>query len=471
MMNRTSSNKEVLSSALLFILPALLLSATANAEPKPNLMFIIADDCTFRDIGCYGGQAHTPNIDALATEGMRFTQCFQSAPMCSPTRHNIYTGLYPVKSGAYPNHTFAKEGTRSVVHYLEPLGYRVGLSGKKHIGPREVFPFENIGSGNNPDFSKLDPFIKECKDNKTPFCLFLCSNEPHSPWNKGDPSRYDPSKLKLPPNFVDTPVTRENMTRYLAEITYYDGQVGNALSLLKKHGLESDTLVVVVSEQGSGFAFAKWTCYDGGLQSAFIARWPGKIKGGTVSDALIEYCDVLPTFVEAAGGTPAPVLDGKSLLPVLFGKKKEHKKYVFGEMTTRGIINGSTHFGIRSIRSKQFKYIWNFTPEVPFKNACVKSETFRSWEAKAAEGDADAAEKIRRYKHRPGEELYDVGTDPYEWSNLSDSPEHAVVKAELRRELCRWMNDMGDKGQQTELEARDHQGGGRKKKKSKTKKK
>lgn len=469
-MNRTSSNKNVLSSALLFILPALLLSATANAEPKPNLMFIIADDCTFRDIGCYGGQAHTPNIDALATEGMRFTQCFQSAPMCSPTRHNIYTGLYPVKSGAYPNHTFAKEGTKSVVHYLKPLGYRIGLSGKKHIGPREVFPFENIGRGNNPDFATIDPFIKECKDNKTPFCLFLCSNEPHSPWNKGDPSRYDPSKLRLPPNFVDTPETRQNLTHYLAEITYYDGQVGEALSLLKKHDLADNTLVVVVSEQGSGFAFAKWTCYDSGLQSAFIARWPGKIKAGSVSDALIEYCDVLPTFVEAGGGTPDPVLDGRSLLPVLFGKTKDHKKYVFGEMTTRGIINGSTHFGIRSVRSSQFKYIWNFTPEVPFKNACVQSQTFRSWQAKAKNGDADAAEKVRRYQHRPGEELYDVSADPYEWKNLSKSPEHAAVKAELRAELLRWMKDTGDKGQETELDARNHQGGGRKKKKSKEKK-
>ena len=75
-------------------------SLSAGKNKKPNFVFIIADDCTFRDIGCYGGQAYTPNIDKLATEGMRFTQCFQAAPMCSPTRHNIYTGLYPVKSGA-----------------------------------------------------------------------------------------------------------------------------------------------------------------------------------------------------------------------------------------------------------------------------------------------------------------------------------------------------------------------------------
>jgi len=433
-------------------------SVTLGADQeKPNFLFIIADDCTYRDIGCYGGQAYTPNIDRLATEGVLFTHCFQSAPMCSPTRHNIYTGLYPVKSGAYPNHTFAKPGTRSVVHYLKPLGYRVALSGKRHIAPREVFPFEYLASaGNNPDFEAIDVFLADCKRDGTPFCLFACSNEPHSPWNKGDPSRYHADKLKLPPYFVDTPQTRESMTRYLAEITYYDGQVGQALALLDKHRLADDTLVIVVSEQGSSFPFGKWTCYDTGLQSAFVARWPGRIPAGTVNDALIEYVDVLPTYIELAGGEPPEVLDGKSLVPVLLGQAKQHKQYVFGEMTTRGIINGSEHFGIRSIRSPRFKYIWNFTPEVQFRNACTKSGIFQSWREKAA-NDADAADKVRRYEHRPGEELYDVTKDPYEWNNLADDPEYAEAKDELRTRLLAWMKAMGDQGQQTELDALKHQ--------------
>ncbi len=442
----------------------LLSAATSAHAAGPNFVFVIADDCTYRDIGCYGGQAHTPNIDRLAGEGMRFTQCFQAAPMCSPTRHNIYTGIYPVKSGAYPNHTFAKAGTRSVVHYLRPLGYRVALSGKRHIGPAEVFPFENIpAAGNNPNFPLIDEFMADCKRSSTPFCLFACSNEPHSPWNKGDPSRYDAEKLELPPYFVDTAETRRNLVNYLAEITYYDGQVGQCLELLDKHELADNTLVIVVSEQGSSFPFGKWTCYDTGLQSAFVARWPGKIEPGSVCDALIEYVDVLPTFVEAAGGKAPPVLDGKSLLPVLLGEEDQHKQYVFGEMTTRGIINGSEHFGIRSVRTKQYKYIWNFTPETPFRNACTKSAIFQSWREKAAD-DPMAAEKVRRYEHRCGEELYDVSKDPYEWENLAHDPKFADVRKELRTELLKWMAACGDEGQQTELEAHEHQGRGRKKK-------
>ena len=437
--------------------------AAAGDKKKPNFLFIIADDCTHRDIGCYGGQAHTPNIDKLATEGMRFTQCFQAAPMCSPTRHNIYTGLYPVKSGAYPNHTFVKDGVKSVAHYLKALGYRVALSGKTHIAPRSAFPFEYSGKGNNPDMDAVDKLFGQCSESKTPFCLFACSNEPHSPWNKGDPSRYDADKIKLPPYFVDTPETRRNMVNYLAEITYYDSQVGQCLKLLDKHKLADNTLVIVVSEQGSSFPFGKWTCYDTGLQSAFIARWPGKIKAGTVNKALIEYLDVLPTYIEAAGGKIPDVLDGKSLLPVLTGGAAEHKKYVFGLHTTRGIINGSDHYGIRTVRSRKFKYILNLTPEATFRNAAIKSSIFRSWEEKA-KTDPDAAEKVRRYQHRPGVELYDVTEDPYEWNNLADNPACAKIKAELRKQLDAWMTSQGDKGQQTELEARQHQGGGRKRK-------
>ncbi|MCP4847259.1 MAG: sulfatase [Verrucomicrobiaceae bacterium] len=431
---------------------------------KPNFLFIMADDCTFRDIGCYGGQAKTPHIDKLASEGLQFERCFQAAPMCSPTRHNLYTGLYPVKSGAYPNHTFAKEGTKSVVHYLKRLGYRVALSGKTHIKPKEVFPFEYSSKGNNPDLEEVDRLFGECSREKTPFCLFACSNEPHSPWNKGDVSRYDADKVKLPPYYVDTPETRDAFVRYLAEISYYDWQVGELLKRLDKHGLAGNTMVMVVSEQGNALPFAKWTCYENGVQSAMIVRWPGKVKEGTTTAAMVEYVDVLPTFIGAAGGKSVPALDGRSFLPVIKGKADRHKDYVYAEMTTRGIINGSDTFGIRSVRGERYKYILNFTPKIEFRNACTKSKEFQSWVAKAEAGDKDAADKVRRYRHRKGVEVYDLKNDPYEWHNLAGKPEMYEIETGLRAKLDAWMLAQGDKGQATEVAARERQGGGRKKK-------
>ena len=127
---------------------------------------------------------------------------------------------------------------------------------------------------------QLDRLIAESLRDENPFCLIACSNEPHTPYTKGDPSAYPIEQLKLPPTWVDTVETRENYAQYLAEITYFDQQCGALLQLLEKHGVANDTLVMVVSEQGSAFPFAKWTCYELGLTSGMIARWPGKIKPG-----------------------------------------------------------------------------------------------------------------------------------------------------------------------------------------------
>ncbi|MCG6155495.1 sulfatase family protein [Rubinisphaera margarita] len=439
----------------------LLLSGSVTAAERPNLVLIIADDCTYSDLGTYGGQAKTPNLDALAAEGMKFTQCFQSAPMCSPTRHNIYTGLFPVKSGAYPNHTFAKKGTKSIVHDLKPLGYRVHLSGKRHIGPVEVFPFEYSGKS-NPDMQVINTLFQECKADEQPFCLIACSNEPHTPWNKGDASQYDPDELEFPPYLVGTPHVREQFTKYLAEITYFDSQIGEIVDLLEKHGLEDDTLVMVLSEQGNSLPFAKWTCYEAGVASGMVVRWPGRVKPGSETDAMVEYVDILPTFVEAAGGNIRKTLDGKSFLPVLQGERDDHKKVTYSLMTTRGINNGSEYYPIRSARNEQFRLIWNLSPDVTFQNACTESSEFKSMEQAAASGNEQARELTEKYQHRPEYELYDVVNDPHNMRNLAGEKEFDGEMASLRKSLEAWMADQGDEGIATEMAAGDHQNRGRK---------
>ncbi|MEM7602507.1 MAG: sulfatase [Verrucomicrobiota bacterium] len=448
-----------------FLSFALQLSSVVYADTLPNIVFINADDLTHKDLSIYGGQAHTPNFERLASEGMQFSSCFQAAPMCSPTRHNLYTGIYPVKSGAYPNHTFAKVGTKSIVHHLEPLGYRVALSGKTHISPKTVFPFEYSGE-KNPDMKVIEKLMVESKQAGTPFCLFACSNEPHTPWNLGDPSQYPVDEIELPPYFVDTPETREGMAKYLAEITYYDGQIGEILDLLDQHELADNTIVIASSEQGSSMPFAKWTLYDPGLQTALVARWPGKIAAGSKTDALVEYVDVVPTLLDAVGATPVGEMDGESFLPVLTGEASEHKDYTFGIMTTNGIINGSDAYAIRSVRSKTHQLILNLNHESKFTNACTKSPEFVSWIAKAEAGLGRAQEFVDHYHHRPAVELYEVNSDWHQWNNLAGSEEHESIQKELREQLDLWMKDQGDLGIPTEIAAPQHQGRNRKKQKT-----
>ena len=439
----------------LFPIILLIYTSWLAHATQPNFLLIIADDCTYRDLGVYGGQAHTPHLEKLAGQGMKFTRCFQAASMCSPTRHALYTGLYPVKSGAYPNHTMAYDWVKSIAHYLQSTGYTTHLSGKTHINPRSVFPFKysmRAGDG-NPDPAAFATTLEHCEETKKPFLFIAASNEPHGPWDKGDPSQYPPASLKLPPVLVDTPDTRKGFSKYLAEITYFDSQVGELVGLLDQSPQRENTLVIVMSEQGNGFPFAKWTCYDMGLASACIARWPSKVKPDSVSDALVEYVDVVPTFLEAADVARPDILEGRSFIPVLNGTATTHKSHVFGLQTTRGVNGGSEYYGIRSVRDARYRYIRNLTPKATFRNGVTSGYPFKSWKKLAESGDSHAQRLVRDYQHRPAEELFDCETDPWNRTNLAGNPKFTPQLTALRAQLETWMKQQGDEGQPTEMKA------------------
>ena len=215
---------------LVCVLFLIVTSLAANNKP-PNVLIVIADDLNKDSVGVYGNKdVKTPNIDLLANEGMRFNLAFTSTAMCAPTRQQMYTGLYPVKSGAYPNHSKVKQGTKSLVHYLKALGYRVGLSGKRHFGPPRSFPFEQLSNKVNPE--AIREFVN--RDKNQPFCLVVTSNSPHVPWNSGDATQYNPEQLTVPPYLVDTKEMRKSLTRYYAEITDLDREVGECMKVLKE---------------------------------------------------------------------------------------------------------------------------------------------------------------------------------------------------------------------------------------------
>ena len=435
---------------LLALLCGLVLTATART---PNVVLILADDFSHPDASVYGGQAATPRMERLAREGMLFTRTFQAAPMCSPTRHALYTGLYPVRSGAWPNHTFVYDGVRSLAHYWSEQGVRAGFTGKTHINPLSAFPFEFLSEAaknKNPDFAAVDRFLGECVAARQPFGLILASNEPHTPWDQGDPSAYPPDQLQLPPVLVDTPATRANFSKYLAEVTVFDRQVGEALDLLDKHGLADNTLVIVLTEQGNAFPFAKWTCYDVGVGSGMIVRWPGHVAPGSRSDALVEYIDIVPTLL-AAAGLPVPAdLDGRSFLPVLTGATNRHKEVVFSLHSSVGINNGPGPYGIRSARDERYRYVRNLQPQTTFSNYATRQDWWQEWLTAAAAGDPDAVVAVRRYTTRPAEELYDSLRDPWNRHNLAADPAYAAVKQRLAAATDAWMAAQGDTGIATE---------------------
>ena len=453
--------------------------ARAARSKRPNILLLIGDDMTCEDSEPYGSrQVRTPNMARLAREGMCFDRMFTATAMCAPTRQQLYTGMYPVRNGAYPNHSKVYDGVKSLPHYLKTLGYRVGLIGKRHFGPPASFPFETVGNEKDKKGASNTAAIAEFvnRDKQQPYCLIVCSNEPHGPWNMGDPAAYKADELTVPPYLVDCPQTRRDLTKYFAEITYLDGQLGDCLKIVDESGRSNNTIVIFTSEQGSSFPFGgKWTCYEMGLKTAFIVRWPAAVKAGTRNGALTQYVDVTPTLIEAAGGAPETIqtgrpdahgatgFDGRSFLNVLLGKTNQHRDYVYGAHTTRGIINGSACYPVRSVRGERYKYIWNPNHEAVFYNviATRPDELLQIWKDIGKTNPAVAA-RARSYQHRPAEELYDLEKDPYELRNLADDPAYAKIKARLRKALERWMAQQGDEGNATELKAIERQGPNRK---------
>lgn len=435
-------------------------SLSAQKTEKPNLVLFLADDCSYIDLGCYGSSdSRTPNIDRFASQGIRFTKAYQAAPMCSPTRHNLFTGLWPVKTGAYPNHTMVKDGTLSIIHHLKPAGYKVALIGKSHVQPHSVFPWDlyaPLTKSNEINFAAVDSFIQACTANHQPFCLLVTSNQPHTPWNKGNPALFNPERLQLPPYYVDIPATRAAFCKYLAEVNYMDQEFGTLLTKLDDHKVADRSVVVYLSEQGNSLPFAKWTCYDMGVHSACIVRWPGVTKPQSTSDALIEYVDMVPTFLDIAGIQPSGPLDGKSFVPVLNGAAKEHKQYTFSLQTTRGIYSGSDYYAIRSVGDKKYRYILNLTPEVTFQNTETEGPLFKKWTEKA-KINADAKRITDKFQHRPAVELYDLQNDKYCMNNIAADPQNRLIIERMDKVLRQWMASCGDEGQATEMKALEHQ--------------
>ena len=474
---------------IISLLSVAVIRAADAPQPasKPNIVIFIADDLTWHDVACFGGptNAKTPHLDRLASEGLKLTGFFSPAAVCSPTRQALLTGMYPVRSGAYPNHSRVEHGTKSLPHHLRALGYRSACVGKTHFGPAASYPFDRMltMAGETPgakgedtgdgelDMVAMERFIKA--NAAQPFCFYVATNEPHGPWTKGDKAAYgDPAKLKLPPYLVDTLETRRNLPAYYAEVTYMDAQVGGVMDLLEKTGHSQDTLFLFVSEQGSGVPQGKWSLYDPGIRVAAIAHWPGRIQPATANAALVQYVDVLPTLIAAAGGDPATIdtgcpdatggrgFDGRSFLDVLLGRADHHRDYVFAQHTARGIIDGPDAYGTRAVRDTRWKLIVNLQPDAEFRNAISDGAILKSWRRQGEAGDPFALAQAARYTKRPAIELYDLKADPWELTNVAAQPGNADTITRLRSQLDAWMKQQGDRGDQTEREAKEHQGMG-----------
>ncbi|QNL47968.1 sulfatase [Olivibacter sp. SDN3] len=424
-----------------------------TGSERPNIVIIMADDLDSRQLSCYGGEnIQTNHIDELATQGLKFNSLIASEPMCIPTRASLLTGLYPVKHGAYQNHKPVYGDLKSVVHYLNQAGYRVGLTGKDHMTkPVAVFPFDIVPGFEPNCVSETDDYtldsVRQYIRQEDPFCLFVMSINPHAPWTVGDPSEFDPDKLKLPPHWVDTELTRTQFCKYLAEVRRLDNQVGDVMALLAETGIDDNTIVIFLGEQGPQFPGGKWTLFDNGQRSSMIVKWPGKVKPKTETNAIVQYEDITPTLVDIVGADPINALDGRSFKGVLDGKTKEHRKVAYG---IHNNIPEGPPYPIRSISDHRYKLIRNLTPDSSYyikymMNTQNDRLAWTTWVQKAADSDRDK-KLVDRIANRPAIEFYDIRNDPYELENLAEHPEHQALIKQYIDQLDQWMVEQGDEG-------------------------
>jgi uncharacterized sulfatase len=444
---------------------ALLLATIAGAAPAagnkpPHVVIFLADDLSRNDCTIYnpGCGIRTPNMERVAREGLVFTHAFVASPSCAPSRGALLTGLSPARNGAMFNHTVPERQHRRWPAYFQALGYEVAAIGKvAHYATVQQYGFDHCSHFNYHQDDCIDAAITwlEKRSLAKPLCLFVGSNWPHVPWP--EKTDYQAEAIALPPTQVDTPETRQWRARYAAAVGNADRDLGRVYDAAHRH-LGENLLFLFSSDNGAQFPFGKWNCYEDGTHVPLVAVWPGKVRPGTRTGAMVTWEDLLPTCLEAVGAAAPPAgtgpgqITGRSFLGVLKGEQQGHRDRIFTTHSGDGKMN---NYPMRSARTREWKYVRNLTPEAEHHThvdlaAAADGEAYwASWTRKAAT-NAAAAAVVQRYHQRPAEELYEVEKDPYELNNLAGKPEQADRLARFRTELNDWMRSNGDEGLTTE---------------------
>jgi N-sulfoglucosamine sulfohydrolase len=431
-----------------------LLNEVRAESPRHNVVLLIADDLGL-DLGCYGNKViQSPNIDALAGHGTRFSNGFACVSSCSPSRATIYTGMqshfcgqYGLQHATHNASTF--RNVQSLPRILKAAGYRSGIIAKVHVQPKEVYPWDEEVPGNGRNVplmaEQARKFIQDSGDK--PFLLVMGYTDPHRAAKgfgnavKDVPDiTYDPAKVELPYFVPDQPDARADLADYYRSATRLDYGIGLVMKMLKELGSLDDTLVIFLSDNGIPFPGAKTTLYDAGLHLPLIIKAPG-CKGGVVCNAMASYTDIAPTILDWMGLKQPVAMQGRSLLPILEQENPAGWDEVFGSHQFHEI---TMYYPMRMIRTRTHKYILNLAHELPFPTAQDLYDGL-TWQGILKRNDTMLGHRsLDQYLHRPMEELYDLRSDPNELKNVAADPQQAEVLADLRKRLRAWQERTQD---------------------------
>lgn len=421
----------------------------AEVSDKPNIIWIIGEDMG-PDLGCWGTNVHTPNIDQLARDGMRFTRVFGTASVCMPNRTAMATGVTQTTLGSVtmrPPKRFMRllpSGVKPLPVLMRELGYFTGNIRDKTLGSSGKddwnFRFEGKTWDTNRkgDLTSRQPFYAQ-------FNFFMS----HRPFKQDAECPVDPKTVDLPPYYPDHPVTRQSWADYLESIQHLDQDVGKVLNWLEDERLADNTIVFFLSDHGEAFLRGKYFLYDCSLNQPLIIRWPAACgpppayQAASHSDQLLAAIDITAQTLACAGGQVPSYMHAQSFLSDDYEPRSE----VF---SAADWIGGSK-IKSRSIRTDRFKYIRNFNTELSIASASSEYRKamhplYHLVEILAERGMLSPLHQQLLRDPLFDEELYDLDTDPHELNNIAADPMHAEKTLQFRSQLDEWIKKSGDLG-------------------------
>ena len=413
------------------IIPLLLLLSNnisnneVNISDKPNFIFYLSDDQDQLDYSIYGNDlVESSAVEELASEGMVFNNFYTAQAICSPSRSQLLTGMYPVKNGCYANHIPVKSNISSITKYLKQAGYDVYLAGKSHVKPSSVFNWSHYFPLKDKRYFQLNKIKDFITNAKKPYCIFIASTFPHGPFINDQ--NYTKKDVLMQPYEDYIPNFKPS---YYSNIKKDNDQLQQILNIVDSVDNEN-IMFFYASDHGIS---GKWGVYEKGLRAPLVIRWPKNIKEGTRYDGLLSFVDIMPTILDIAGAEIPKDIDGKSFADVFINNNTQINKYVYGVGTKQNVRDAKI-FPSRSIRDEKFKYIINFNSIEVYENNFTDNDILNQFIEIGA----------KAFPNTPYEELYDLSNDPYEKNNIANSKEFFSIKRKLNDELRKWMKDQND---------------------------
>jgi len=458
--------------------------ALANND-RPNILLLVAEDLSDK-VAAFGDTlAVTPNIDALAEQGVRFPNTFTTAGVCSPSRAALITGLHQNSIGAghmrSAGFALAKykavppSDVKAFPELLRKAGYFTYVNLKNDYqfsgfsatsGPSTIWDKASrtphgVNWADRPDgkpFFGMYTFMETHESGTFPRNIWprskshLTAMMVHNYLHWGVEDVITPEEVTVPPYYPETPTVRRDIARQYNNVRTMDIAVGQVLNQLKADGLADDTIVIWTTDHGDGLPRAKRELFDSGIKVPLLIAWPEKFRPkhvtpGSVDKQLVSFVDLAPTILAMAGVEPSQHMQGQKLPPA---NSSSSRQYIFAAKDRNNEVPDRQ----RAVRDNRYKYILNYMPELPAAGHLAYRDDqdimIEMWDL-LEQGKLNAVQRLW-FEPRSKEELYDTQLDPHEVNNLAENPGHQHTLVRMREALKDWQRRVPDMGAMEEAE-------------------